>query len=82
MYCKYYQAKVNIPYTWFVTGVLRSEEHLVFERTIAGSNNEVVEFFVPQESEEKFVQIMQYFIERGYVTDFSEKENRLKSLGD
>ncbi len=79
MYCKYYQAKVNIPYTWFVTGVLRSEEHLVFERTLAGSKNEILEFFVPQESEEKFIQIMEYFIEHGYASDFQEKENRLKN---
>ena len=78
MYCKYYQAKVNIPYTWFVTGVLRSEEHLVFERTLADSNNEVMEFFVPKESEEKFIKIVQYFIEQGYLFDFKEKENRLK----
>jgi hypothetical protein len=78
VYCKYYQAKVNIPYTWFVTGVLRSEEHLIFERTLAGSSNQVIEFFVPQESEEKFLQIMQYFLEYDYVFDLIEKENRLK----
>lgn len=79
MYCKYYQAKVNIPYTWFVTGVLRSEEHLVFERTLAESDNGIIEFFVPEDSEEKFFQIMQYFIEHGYVIHFESKENRLKT---
>ncbi len=80
MFCKYYQAKVNIPYTWFVTGVLRSEEHLVFERTLAGSSNQIIEFFVPQESAEKFLQIMQYFIEHGYVYNVEERENRLKDF--
>jgi len=77
MYCKYYQAKVNIPYTWFITGTLRSEEHLVFERALSESKNEIMEFFVPKDSEEKFLNIMNCFLELGYIKSFMEKPNRL-----
>lgn len=78
MYCQYYQAIVNIPYTHFITGILRSQEHLVFERALDGKNSSIIEFFVPDDSEEKFTSIMQDFIELGYVFSFEKKENRLK----
>jgi hypothetical protein len=78
MYCQYYQAIVNIPCTHFITGILRSQEHLVFERALDGKNSSIIEFFVPEDSEEKFISIMQDFIKLGYVFSFEKKENRLK----
>jgi hypothetical protein len=59
---------------------LRSQEHLVFERAIDGNNSSIMEFFVPRDSEEKFVGIMQDFVELGYVFSFEKKENRLKAF--
>lgn len=77
MYSKYYQAIVNVPYTWFITGVLRNEDHLVLERTLAGHEGKVLEFFVPESSEKKFVDLMRYFVDKDYVFSFEEKPNRL-----
>ncbi|MFA6534994.1 MAG: hypothetical protein WCS92_01930 [Candidatus Babeliales bacterium] len=78
MYCQYYQATVNTPCTHFITGILRSHEHLVFERALDGRNSSIIEFFVPQDSEAMFVDIMHHFVELGYVFSFGKKENRLK----
>ncbi len=78
MYCQYYQANVNTPCTHFITGILRSHEHLVFERAIDGRNSSIIEFFVPQDSERLFIDIMHHFVELGYIFSFEKKENRLK----
>lgn len=77
MYCQYYQASVNIPFTWFITGIFRSEENFVFERTIENENSRL-EFFVPADYEEKFISIMTYLKDNGYVLNFEKMENRLK----
>jgi hypothetical protein len=77
MFCAYYQAVVNVPYTWFITGVFRSEENFVFDRA-REDDSRVLEFFVPVDYEEKFLSIMQYFQDGGYVLSFEKIENRLK----
>lgn len=79
MFCEYYQAIVDVPYTWFVGGCLRNEDNLVFERTLE-ERPELLEFFVTKEQEQEFLSIMNYFIKLGYVISFEKKENRLKQL--
>jgi len=79
MFCEYYQAIVDVPYTWFVGGCLRNEDNLVFERTLE-ERPELLEFFVTKEQEQDFLSIMNYFIKLGYVISFEKKENRLKQL--
>ena len=67
MLCQYYQAKVNVPYTWFVCGAFRNEDNLIFERTLdkqAGT----LEFFVPDGHEQEFLDIIRYMTTLGYVT--------------
>ena len=78
MYCQYYQADVNLSFTWFVTGVLRSEDNMVFDRAQDG-NSRVLEFFVPVDYEDKFLSIMQYLQQAGYITKLEKKENRFKT---
>lgn len=79
MFCEYYQAIVDVPYTWFVGGCLRNEDNLVFERTLE-DRPELLEFFVTKEQEQEFLSIMNYFIKLGYVISFEKKDNRLKQV--
>lgn len=75
-YCNYFQAIVSRPESWFVVSVLKSFEHLCFDRTI-DSDQSVFEFFVPQASQTLFLDLMSYFEKNGLVSDLKELPNRL-----
>lgn len=76
MLCEYYQAIVDVPNTWFVFGVIRSEDNLAFERTIEG-NPSLLEFFVTKGQEAEFLDLMNYLINLGYILSIEKKPNRL-----
>ncbi len=78
MYSKYYQSLVKKDKTWFISGILKSEENLVLSRTIDKQLG-LLEYFVSPEQEEKFLKVMDYFIKEGIVSELQEKENRLKT---
>lgn len=73
--CVYYTAFVNRERCWFVAGVLRSFDHLMFDRTIEKTTNRM-EFFVPQLNEPYFIEIMDYFKAHGLVTELTKLPNR------
>src|SRR3546814_7842172 len=54
-------AYVDPAYGWFFVGALRSFEHIAFDRTIDVESS-IFEFFVPQDTEEYFVELMGYFL--------------------
>lgn len=74
--CTYYQAKVKQPDTWFVTSVLRSFEHLAFDRTLDVERG-IFEFFVPSEGEIYFEALVAYFEQLGIMSDVQKVPNRL-----
>lgn len=76
MYCIYYQARVDIPQTWFVTATLRSFEHCSFDRALNPQEG-IIEFFVPKDTNVYFLELMDYYIQKGLVTDLKELPNRL-----
>lgn len=76
LYCVYYQAHVNRPLCWFVTGALRSYEHIAFDRTI-DIDKSIFEFFVPCSTEIYFLEVMAYFQEQGLVSNIVKLPNRL-----
>jgi len=75
-YCSYYQARIVEQDCWFLVAVLRSFEHLVFDRTF-DKETSTFEFFVPQELEKTFLEIMDYFQHEGIVLELSPLPNRL-----
>ncbi|HJZ22841.1 MAG TPA: hypothetical protein VJ201_00125 [Candidatus Babeliales bacterium] len=75
-YCLYYQARVEPSTTWFFTGVLRSFEHLCFDRTL-NVQESIFEFFVPQEQEKYFIEVLEYFVKNKMVFDLTKLPNRL-----
>jgi len=76
MYCQYYQAQTQKSKTWFVVGCFRNEDNLVFERTL-DLEKSILEFFVPQENEERFLDIMNYLKNNGYILNLEKLPNRL-----
>ena len=77
MYCSYYQAHV-IPQTgWFVVAVLKSYEHVAFDRTIDVERS-IFEFFVAPAAEATFLQVMDFMQRHGYVSDLKKLPNRLE----
>lgn len=78
MYSKYYQSLVRKDKTWFLTGCLKSEDNLVFFRTIDKTDGRL-EYFVTTEQESKFLNLMNYFIKNEIVSELKELPNRLKT---
>lgn len=73
--CTYYQAYVDRGMSWFVVAVLKSFDHLVFDRTLDVEKS-LFEFFVPASMEAEFVQIMQRLERKGLVQDLRQLPNR------
>lgn len=75
LYCSYYQARVVRKQTWLLVALLRSHEHLAFDRTL-NKENAVFEFFVPSDREEFFIKIMRYLQHENIIYEFNELPNR------
>ena len=67
--------------TWFVTGVFRNEDNIVFERTLDGQN-ELLEFLVPHNYFDHFIYLADYLVSRGYANWYKEEENRYYKIGN
>lgn len=76
MYCKYYQAEVEEKNCWLFVGVFRSFEHLAFDRTM-DKQKSIFEFFVPNENEKTFLELMNYFMKLEIVKGLKELPSRL-----
>ncbi len=76
LYCSYYQAYVLRSECWFVVAVLKSFEHMSFDRTL-DTETSLFEFYVPPTTERYFLELMEYFIDNGFVTDLRKLPNRL-----
>lgn len=75
-YSVYYQAIVKKELCWRLTAILRSYEHLAFDRTIDNAASRF-EFFVPLDLESYFLELMKYFIEQEIVSELEKLPNRL-----
>ena len=78
-YSIHYQARVERSQTWFVVGILRSFEHLVFDRTI-DKQREIIEYFVPADLEYYFLEVMEYFISQAIVYDLTKLPHRSQNF--
>ena len=75
-YCAYYQAIVDRSATWFVVAVLKSFEHVAFDRTLDTTTG-LFEFFVPQSTEPYFLMVMDYLHKQGLIENLQKLPNRL-----
>lgn len=77
MYGIYYQAYIYKEQCGFLVSVLRSFEHLVFDRTL-DKETSFFEFYVSPDLEEIFLELMDYFVRTEVVHSYVKKENRLQ----
>ncbi len=77
-FCSYYQAHVSRKETLFFVAILRSFDHLCFDRTL-DPDQELFEFFVPLDYEEQFVHLMDYFKKIKIIRNLQKLQNRLAS---
>lgn len=75
-YCSYYQACISKAEVWYVASILRSFEHVAFDRTINVEESRF-EFYVAPALEDVFLHIIAYFEEKGLVTQLQKLPNRL-----
>lgn len=73
-HCSYYQATVERSKMWFLVAVLRSFEHLAFDRTL-DKHEHLFEFYVPQDLEHYFLEVMDYFQHEKIVVNLQKLEN-------
>jgi hypothetical protein len=76
-YCEYYQAYIQRDACGYLVSILRSFEHLVFDRTLDKVSSHF-EFFVPAGQEVLFLELMAFFEKEGIVTGLEKKPNRLR----
>lgn len=74
--CFYYHAQIKRNEAWFFVSVLKSWEHVAFDRTIDVERS-LFEFFVPPSMEPYFLQLMQLMEKQGVVTNLQKLPNRL-----
>jgi hypothetical protein len=72
----YYQAQVKKEECWFLVAVLRSFEHLAFDRTVDKASS-TFEFFVPPANQKVFESLMDYLKTHGAITAWAQMDNRL-----
>ena len=75
-YCLYYQALVDKTFCWYVVAILKSYEHLAFDRTLDTQKN-LFEFYVPESREQEFLKLMSYFEALHLVNNLQKLPNRL-----
>jgi hypothetical protein len=76
-YSSYYQAYIEKSSCWYVVAILKSYEHLAFDRTLDTQTN-LFEFYVPEAREQEFIRLMQFFNDKNLVTDLKKLPNRLR----
>ncbi len=72
----YYHARVVEKECWFLVAILRSFEHLAFDRTYDRVTS-TFEFFVPEGNEKTFLELMNHLQAIGVIESFTRQPNRL-----
>ncbi len=75
-YCPYYHSYVDKTFCWYVVAILKSYEHLAFDRTLDSHTN-LFEFYVTPAREQEFLDLMRYFEKNHLVSNIKKLPNRL-----
>lgn len=79
IYSSYYQAYVDKNFCWYVVAILKSFDHLAFDRTLDTPTN-LFEFYVAPGREQEFENLMHYFEKNYLIRDLKKLPNRLMDL--
>ncbi len=77
-YSSYYQAHISKPETLGCVSILKSFDHLCFDRTLDASTG-LFEFFVPESQELLFLKLMHYFEGHRVVKNMKKLPNRIEA---
>lgn len=75
-YCSYYQAHVDRSRALFMVALVRSFEHVSFDRTLDVPNS-IFEFYVPEDQEAQFLSVMRALEREGIIKNLNKMPNRL-----
>jgi hypothetical protein len=75
-FCTYYQAYIERAKVVEIIGILKSFDHICFDRSIDPATS-LFEFFVPKDQEPIFLALMNYFTKQRTVHGLKELPNRL-----
>lgn len=78
---RYFQATVHRELSWYVVAILKSFEHLCFDRTYDAESSRF-EFFVAPDMAHEFIKLMEHFKNEHLIADFQELPNRITELGE
>lgn len=78
---RYFQATVHRELSWYVVAILKSFEHLCFDRTYDADSSRF-EFFVAPDMAHEFITLMEYFKDEHLIAEFQELPNRIAVLGE
>lgn len=76
-YSLYFVAKLNRSTIWFVSGCIRNQGRLAFERSL-DPKNDLFEFFVTPAYEQEFVAFAELMLSKGHFIFYHQQPNRLK----
>jgi len=76
-YCLYYQAHVPPKQCGIFVALMRSFEHVCFDRTFDVATS-IFEFFVPADQQDEFLEFMQFCTNKNLIAQFKGLPNRLK----
>lgn len=76
-YCLYYQAHVPVKSCGIFVALMRSIEHVAFDRT-CDIQTSTFEFFVPNDQRELFMQFMNFCEEKKIIEQLRELPNRFQ----
>lgn len=81
MYCNYYTAIAQRSMIWLIVAHIKSNDNVVFHRTMDGTND-TLEFFVSPEQETTLVSWLELYKDEGVIFSYEKKKNRLLESAD
>jgi len=79
MYCSYYIVAAQKHMIWLLVAHLKSHDNIAFHRTMEGTGDCMLEFFVPPAQEETLVRWLALYQEEGFIFSYRKEKNRLAS---
>lgn len=79
-HCLYFQARIQKEKCWMFVAIMRSYEHVCFDRT-RDVTTSTFEFFVPEDQRAYFLIIMERMVQLQLVSHLVELPNRLALPG-
>ena len=76
MYCAYYTAAAQKQMIWLIIPHIKSNDNVVFHRTMDGTND-MLEFFVSPELEDQLVAWLDVYVSEGVIFSYQKQPNRL-----